>query len=194
MQKSQFLKVKATKCSIYLECICMQFVIHYKDGTLNSVPDIMKLFGVESTQGAGELQFQASHTAARTIISTAYSSLVCMLSCFLWTRYLALNIKHEYVEATGISSYSWQSAVSNLQSVGHEKDCISWSQQLRARPVNLPGGLPTRRTSVVLWVQGDSPAKRHGVPFFFFFKRVWYTLYSWVWRGFISNAFTRFSV
>lgn len=49
----------------------MQFVIHYKDSTLNSVPDIMKLFGVKSTPGAGELQFQASHTAARTIISTA---------------------------------------------------------------------------------------------------------------------------
>lgn len=61
----------------------MQFVIHYKDSTLNSVPDIMKLFGVKSTPGAGELQFQASPTAARTIISTAYSSLVCMLSCFL---------------------------------------------------------------------------------------------------------------
>lgn len=49
----------------------MQFVIHYKDSTLNSVPDIMKLFGVKSTPGAGELQFQASRTAARTIISTA---------------------------------------------------------------------------------------------------------------------------
>ena len=145
----------------------MQFVIHYKDSTLNSVPDIMMLSGVKPTPGtgAGELQFEASDSCQdHNLNSILLSSLHVVV--LLWTHYLALNIKHEYVEATGISSYSWQSAVSNLQSVGHEKDCISWSQQLRAWPVNLPGGLPTRRTSVVLWVQGDSPAKRHGVLFF----------------------------